>query len=741
MKKFFKFILILALIGAIVYGAYYAYKHFVSKKTSISLINSVPQEAVFFVETDNLSKAWTSIYNSDIWLYLSQTSYFSELNKDIEQINKFLDSSTIAGKILKNRPLILSAVMVSPQKSDYLFSIDLQNSSSTINSLKELLKVIPNYKYQETEYQTQNKKYKICILENKKNINDRIYISIISNILILSMNGDVIQKSLDQISDKHWENNKNFKEIAEKTQKINQFKIYLNFKQLQNYAQTLLTTKDATIETLSSSLMYSIFDLEIIGNQLKLKGIANTDTIGGFVKALANMTPGEINAFKYMSNQTAAIVSITFENYKDFYTKLMEQYAIKYPEESKDIDKTTNLLKKIIKIDIEKDFFSWIGNEISICKIRPITSQSRQEDVAVYIQTNDINKSIEGLDNITTQIRRWSPFKAISYQYKNYPIYFFKFKGFFKLFFGKIFEKIENPYYTIINNYIIFANSEELLQKIIDDNLNNETLANDDKKSSFISQFISKSNLNVFIFMPKMYNTLFFFSPQKNKEALTKNQELIKSFSLIGYQLISDKNFFKTILIAQYDNDAYYEDITQTLEYESFNDVLIKLIDTLGFKLKINPTIENGLYVEYFENTKDKKIETNLIDKNPDGICKTYFLSGNINSLVTFHKGKADGSATFYYDNETNSIRAELVFENDKIDGIYQEYYPDGQLKLKINFKDGTKQGNAFFYHKNGKLKIAGKYSDNQKDSKWEYYDETEKLLYTEKWRNGKRVK
>lgn len=741
MKKFFKLILILALIGAFVYGIYYSYTHFFSKKITVSLINSLPKETVFFVETENLSKAWTTIYNSDIWLYLSQTNYFSELNKDIEQINKFLDSSSIAGKILKNRPLILSAVMVSPQKSDFLFSIDLQNSSTTINSLKELLKIIPDYNYKETEYQSQNKKYKISVLENSKNLNEKIYVSIVSNILIVSMNGEAIQKSLDQISDKHWENNSSFKEISEKAEKINQFKIYINFKQLQNYAQTILTTKVATIEMLSSSMMYSIFDLEISGNELNLQGIANTDTTGGFVAALANLEPAEMNAYKYMSTQTAAFVSITFNNYQDFYAKLMEQYAIKYPEDYKDIEKTTNLLRKIVKIDIEKDFFSWIGSEISICKIRPITSQSRQEDVAIYIHTKDLNKSLEGLDNITTQIRRWTPFKAISYQYKNYPIYFFKFKGFFKLFFGKIFETIENPYYTLINDYVIFANSEELLQKIIDDNLNNETLANADKKIAFISQFSTKSNLNVFIFMPKMYNTLFFFSPQKNKESLLKNQELIKSFCLIGYQLISNKNFFKTNLIAQYDNDAYYEDITQTLEYESFNDVLIKYIDTLGFKQKINPTIENGLYIEYFENTKDKKIETNLLDKNPEGICKTYFLSGNINSLVTYHKGKSDGSATFYYDNETNSIRAELVLENDKINGIYQEYYPQGNLKSKINFKTGIKQGNAFFYHKNGKLKIAGKYSDNQKDGKWEYYDETEKLIYTEKWRNGKRVK
>jgi len=50
------------------------------------------------------------------------------------------------------------------------------------------------------------------------------------------------------------------------------------------------------------------------------------------------------------------------------------------------------------------------------------------------------------------------------------------------------------------------------------------------------------------------------------------------------------------------------------------------------------------------------------------------------------------------------------------------------------------KEGPYFYYYENGKLKISGWYSTNQKNGTWKYYDEKGTLTKTEKWVNDKLV-
>src|SRR5438132_1047647 len=51
------------------------------------------------------------------------------------------------------------------------------------------------------------------------------------------------------------------------------------------------------------------------------------------------------------------------------------------------------------------------------------------------------------------------------------------------------------------------------------------------------------------------------------------------------------------------------------------------------------------------------------------------------------------------------------------------------------------KDGPYFYYYENGKLKIEGWYSNDEKSGEWKYYDEKGKLVNTEKYAKGKLVK
>jgi antitoxin component YwqK of YwqJK toxin-antitoxin module len=305
-----------------------------------------------------------------------------------------------------------------------------------------------------------------------------------------------------------------------------------------------------------------------------------------------------------------------------------------------------------------------------------------------------------------------------------------------------LFEGIEEPYFTFIEDYVVFSNSKELLHQIIDDYITGRTISKDEKFQDFIDEFEVKSNIAVFINMPKMYPTLYYFTPPADRSDLKENEQLIESFAHIGFQLTSKNNMFRTTLIAEYDSTAYYDDLTGRLEAQTNNEIFTYYLDTMGFLISLPDDIPDGEFITYYDEATTKKMfEGNVVDGKPDGIWRSYYKSGNIENAVSYKDGQPDGVAYFYYDVAANTLRAEVNYEEGKIVGTYKEYYDNGARKAQILYDEGEKNGDAEFYYRTGDIKIEGKFKDDQKHGKWVYYDQNGKKIAVEKWKKGEKIK
>jgi len=738
MKKILKFFLYLILFIVILVVGYFVFLKFFASKGSVDAFNTVPKEAVFIVETTNLSQAWTQINSSDLWQHLVQTEYFADLNEDIEMVNKFLNDNKIAESLLKNRKLLVAGIITTPKEWDFLFSVDLEKGSSSIEALNGLVDVIEGYDVTRSEFKNDNKKFEIIQLTDKKDPSFKIFATFADNIILVSFNGTIIENSLSQLYNQHWNKNEKFTEIVEQLPQRKLFKIYLNYSLIDDFTNTFLTEEDEAINMLANSLAFSIFDFDFTKDMIVLEGFANLDSSGSYAQALVNVNPGKLQAYKILSDQAAAYISISFENYSVFYNNLMNEYKKNYPKDAEDIDKGLELLEKVIKINIQEDFFSWIGNEIALCKIRPISTLSKQEDLAIIIHANDITKAQKGLANIVKQIRKWSPFKFQEFDYKGFTISFLKQKSFFKPLLGKLFEDIDEPYFTFIDNFVVFSNSEEVLLQIIDDYLAKRTLEKDEKFTGFLDEFDAKSNISLFILMPKMYPTLYYFTPTEDRASLTENQELIISFARVGFQLTSKDGMFKTTLKAQYDPDSYYEDLTVKLVSETKNDLLSDFIDTLGFIVPIPEDQEDGVYQTYYDpDNINLKTTGQVLNGKQSGLWRTFFPDGALESSINYEKGEPKSVGYFYYNDDENTMRTEVIFENGLCSGEYKEFYDNGIRKAVINYEKGKKEGNAEYFYRSGIIKIEAKYNKGKEDGKWTFYDDKGQKILVQKWKDG----
>lgn len=745
MKKFFKGVLIFIVIIVILAAGYFAYIKFFAKIGDRDAFSVVPEDAVFIVETTNLSKAWTTISGSELWQYLTATQYFSDVNEDIEMVDKFLKSNAIADAMLNNRKLIMSAHMISGVDWDFLFTVDLEDASETFKNINSVLGMISGYNLVKKEYKNSDDLFPTEIFEltNQTDANDKIYICLLDNILLVSFTGNIIENALEGKDDDHWTNNQKFQEVSTEMGDRKLFKFYFNFSLLDEFSKTFLTEEDELITMLSKSMNFSIFDLDLLNNKLTFEGFAKIDTLSSYIKALNNVEPGKIRAYEIMTDQSAIYFSIAFDKYSNFYESLINEFKEGSPADYTDMTDGINLAEKLLKISVQDDFFSWIGSEIAIFKIRPMQESEREEDIVIAIQANDIDKAKTGLNHITEQIRKRTTIKFETYEYRNYEINYLAEKGLIKLLFGKLFDRIEKPYFTFIEDYVVMSNSQAVLVQVIDDYIAGKTLSHNQSFVDFKDEFDVKTNISLFIQMPKVYTLLYHYTPKENISGLNENKEMILSFARIGFQLTNFKDNFKTILKAEYDKDAIIDDELEKIDAEAQSDLSSNSFENLEFKINISEdTLKtDGTYKQFYQDGKTICFEGSISDNQLNGLWRSYYESGNLKSSVNYKDGKADGIAYFYYDDEVNTLFAEIKFLEDKIIDIYQEFYENGAQKAKIEYDDNVANGIAEFYYKTGRKKMEGEYKDGKKDGKWKFYDEKENLISTEKWKNGEKKK
>jgi hypothetical protein len=735
MKKFFKWFFILALLVGAAGGGYYVYDNYIKEQTERSYFSMVPEDGIFIIETSNLTDGWTAISESNIWNNLLKNPYFYDINEYAELLDEFLKDNKTVNLVLQDRPMLISAHMISAVDYDFLFVVDLQSAKTLSGAIDKILTLVDGYDVKKRIY----KKTEIIEFIDKEDPTNIIYFAVVDNLLVGTFTGQLMERTLDGRDINYWENNKQYQLITDELSTRKLFKFYFNYKSLPDFVSIYAKDMDEYTVPMSKALTFSAFDVNLENNKLSLDGFSALDSIPSYFSALADVKPGEMLAHEIISDQTALYVSIGFKNYNMFYQSLIDQYGKGNAEDMEDYAGNVKTVEKWFDINVQKDFFDWIGEEIAFIKLRP-QSSARLEDVIVTIHTNNINEAKAGMDRITKQIRKRSPLKFDIIDYKNHKINYLERKGIFKLFFGKLFKRLEKPYFTFIEDFVVFSNSQGALKQVIDDYLKGHVLSHDKNFMDFKANFEVKSNVSIFIQMPKMYSNLYTFSNIETKKSIRDNKDLILSFNRLGFQLVSENDMFKTMLISDHNEDASFLDELEKLEKKASEDLLKEEFDSLRFKIIFPDSINmpEGPYRAFYKDGQTIQAEGKIEDGKPVGLWRTYYPNGNLKNSINYKDGQIDGVAFFFFNDSKETKMAEVVFDEDILDGKYQEFFKNGAQKATLFYEDGQLEGDAEFFYPTGRIKIKGKYKNNQKKGKWLFYDENGQVINKEKMKKGK---
>ncbi|MEM6299673.1 MAG: DUF3352 domain-containing protein, partial [Bacteroidota bacterium] len=561
MKKlkslFRKFLMIFAALLVVSLGIYVYVKFSV---TYYSPMERVPGDGIFIIQTDNGAKAWRKISGSEFWKHLQKQADFRELTQGTDAVNDlFSKYPQFTDWVFSGKDITVSAHPHPSKKTTYEFLLlaDMGGKfaipgTETLNTYLEGYEIVPSDSFNTIPL------YKVYDLREPESA-PLVSFAFLNNLFIASPSDSLVRLTILGENTDYYAEDEYF-QIAQREAANGIGDLYVQYDYLDEFAGYFLNEQNPYVKDLSRSLRFSALGLEIDqeGEELEvisLRGATTIrDTLGSYVRAAMASGRGDVRAPRILPQNTSFYFSLTFEDFLTFYDNVdafLQEDERSYAEYEKNVRK----LEKFLKINLREDVMSWMADEMAVVHINR-SDLAAEDRFALAIRSTDINFARERLAFITDQVRRKTPVKFKTFDYNQHQISFLSIKGFFKIFLGRYFDKIEKPYFTIVEDYVVFSNSPQTLKSIIDDYQADLTLAVDDNFRDFFGRFNDNSTFFAYLNTGTLPNTMRGFLDTESYTDLRLNRDFITCFSQIGMQLREDDGMFDTKLYAHFEEPS-----------------------------------------------------------------------------------------------------------------------------------------------------------------------------------------
>ena len=658
MKKKLTWAGILVVLGMAIYHIYTLYW---SPDNSLRQIYLVPRDAMYILETNDPLRNWEKFQRSKPWQYLQAQEKMKEISDNAYALDSVLhENKTLLG-MLGKRNLMISAHMTRRSDYDFLFVVDMQKTAK-MESLKdqvENLMKMADYKVTSRNF----KGYKILeLFDNQKRTT--LYMAFVSNHLVCSYTGILVEKSISEKENPTIGRDLYFLDIEQQMSNSGLCRIYINYGHFNQYLTMLAGLQDENMMEVCNSMKFSGLQFDTSHDKMSIKGYTNlNDSTDSYLLALMQSGKNNITAQKILSHRTAFFLTMGFDNANLFMDNL-EQVMKNTPESYQTFKKNQERIEGLLGISIRDHFLSWMDGEVVFAQNTP-GMLGRQNEFVAVIKMKDKEDAIKNLQFIEKRISAKTPVKFKQIDYEGYEIHYLEIKGFFRLLFGRMFEKLNKPYYTIIDDYVVFSNSTATLLSMIEDYRSGQTLNKDKEFKEFMGDFNSKASIFAYTNTQKFFPLWKEFVSASTWEDLQANSNYVLCFPQTAFQLTGGKqNMFDTRLIAQFSEPK--------------------------------------------EEEEEEETEEEMIQEELD-----------------------------FSSREDTLKNLQLFYVEKMSSNVYTEFYEDGTIKSRTEIKKGIRHGKHQAFHPNGKMKANGKFKNNKRNGTWRHYDENERLILKEKWKDG----
>jgi uncharacterized protein YxeA len=649
MKKIIIAVIIFILV---IVSAYVYFFHLQAVKKNNPMM-AVPADASMIFQLENPFAEWKKISDNQIWHYLKTNPYFRELGQELDSLTVDMKSNQSIYEMMIGRPMVMSVHKTRPDDYDFLYVIDLQRATQfnfVKNYIQDLDDDIENV--YSRDYNQQE------IIEfSFADSPTTYYLYIHENLLSISSTHTIIEQSIDQLKKPILIRDLDFVDISNELG-TNDINMFINYEAFADYLAIWMEPKSTEV---LKALKYSGMSLEATDNVFSVNGYSSlTKDKSNLLSALMESGKGEVNVGTIVPGNASYFMSLGFGNAQEFYIEM--EKVLKSAEDGASFMESKEKIESYLKISIENDFLSWIENEISLIQLNSESDHNKVE-LAVAIKHNDLENTQERLDFIAQQIKKKTPVKFKGIEYKGHKIQFLSIKGFFKLMFGNAFEEIDKPYYTIMEDYVVFSNSPRTIGKIITAVEEKNTLDHTEEYTLFMENFKYKSNLFIYISAEELVSDAKRILDVTSWKELKPHTPYFQSFPMMGMQLVGNGDLMSHQIQMNYLN---HEQISNwkalvkesSISTEEVPDTTQTDDEEIIAVEKILPEdLNSKSFIEYYDNG-EVKFEVSLKDGLKHGRYFQYDSLGNMIIKGRYRNDEKSGTWR-YYDEKSDLIKKE----------------------------------------------------------------------------------
>jgi hypothetical protein len=663
MLRTIKWLFILGILGAAGWFGWRWYQAQAFREDALALI---PADAIYAIVTNDPIKSWKDIAGTRTWGHLQKNTYIASLTASANALDSLIRENDFLFNMIGSRALVASAHMTGEKEYDFLFLVDLKEVAG-IKFLNDYVSTFSaeGYSFKKEKYDDQD----LVILHNPAK-NSHIYMSIPGSNLIISFTKKLITASLDTRKSGKSPAKETFEKAGDDLESGGIARIFLNYAMLPAL-MGCYSGPNEYVNHLSRELKTTSLTLSIDEDLISAKGHTYVaDSVESYLKTLSISGKGSTEIAEIAPQRTSFYLGFGFSSFAEFFRNF-EKNLQKDVAEYKKYRANLSQVEEYLSISLQSEFIDWIGDEVAMFELQS-SGKGLDNEVALVFKAYDIEKARRDLEHIEKMVRRKTPVKFKAVDHRGYKINYLSMKGMFKVLLGKFFARYDKPYYTVINNFVIFSNHPQTLESIVDDYLDKKTLARSQEFRDFRKEFDDESSVFVYVNTPVFFNTMKSLADNKTRLSMETNKKFITCFRHIGFQLTPETGRFRTMFAEQF------------VAPEEANAPLI---------VKKKP--------EPFDQVKSEG-DTVAEEKTPVIIAET---------------------------KDADQMALPYIYAKDLNATTFTFYFPDSTVNFKVGLKNGFKDGLFTEFYQNGETKMKGHFKKDKRDGVWRLWDESGKLI------------
>lgn len=635
--------------------------YFYIKEKEKPLFDGIPNDAALVIETTDLHQCLSEITASPMWQDLGSNEQIHLLTSQTLKLDSILQTDPVFGEIIQTGRIALSfhprtaiSLLLVAQTGENDRWVEALSATAAKLQYRITKRVFEkNVVFELTDYRHKP----ICSISWR------------DNLLLCSPDPLLIEDALIKLRYKVMNPVRRLDQLITLARNGSDFNLYINHNRLPSLLNLYLKQNySGSFDFLKRFANWSLLNIKLDDMQVELGGVTITDdSLYQYLDLFGSQTPVVSTVDGMLPENTAANIQLGFSDYGKFKIELVEY--LQQMQVYQSYENFRDSIERIYDINLKSDFENLIGDQVILGTLGNSGGDFVRSQFAVIKPSQPAYAS-----NLLKQYTEKCDRKLLSDSAEHTSQKFNRlpFGNFLKCYFGKMFESISSPYYTMVNDVIILANDAAVLYQIQTEIASGRTLAMNADYQAFRKKTGASFNFSIGLQTSAALRFTSGYVTETLYSQLNRYASDFRKFQFVHMQFArSTDNAFYTQLNLKY-NPAIQE-VTR-LAWESKLDTLAEGTPQMVFNPNLN---QQSVWVQ------DKNLNLYVFTREGSLLWRTRLSSRLLGQVqpVDFDK---NGAFEYFFNTETAAF---LVDQNGIAVFGYPVKFP-GKTTMAVNLTD-----------------------------------------------------